>query len=109
MYAGVAKAWHIHKVQIDWWYVACGLLKVALYDTRDDSATKGQLMEFMMGDGRATCLKIPPGVAHGCRALAALRAEVAGGPGTGFAPELEGEALTVAFLGTTVHAERPAA
>jgi dTDP-4-dehydrorhamnose 3,5-epimerase len=46
-----------------------GALKVALYDTREDSPTKGQLMEFLMGDGTPACLKIPPGVAHGCRAL----------------------------------------
>jgi dTDP-4-dehydrorhamnose 3,5-epimerase len=69
MYAGVVKAWHIHSRQTDWWYVI-GALKVALYDTRDDSPTKGQLMELLMGDENATCLKIPPGVAHGCRALA---------------------------------------
>ena len=28
-----------------------------------------KLVEFLMGDRHATCLKIPPGVAHGCRAL----------------------------------------
>jgi dTDP-4-dehydrorhamnose 3,5-epimerase len=68
MYAGSAKAWHIHHKQTDYWYVI-GTLKVALYDTREGSPTKGALMEFLMGDGHATCLKIPPGVAHGCRAL----------------------------------------
>jgi dTDP-4-dehydrorhamnose 3,5-epimerase len=68
MYPGVTKAWHIHQRQTDWWYVI-GALKVALYDTRDGSATKGQLMEFLMGDGQPACLKIPPGVAHGCKAL----------------------------------------
>ena len=26
-------------------------------------------MEFLIGDTRPACLKIPPGVAHGCRAL----------------------------------------
>jgi dTDP-4-dehydrorhamnose 3,5-epimerase len=45
------------------------MLKVALYDTRETSPTKGRLMEFLMGDLQATCLRIPPGVAHGCRAL----------------------------------------
>ena len=68
MYPGVTKAWHIHQRQTDWWYVI-GALKVALYDTREGSPTKGQLMEFLMGDGRPMCVKIPPGVAHGCRAL----------------------------------------
>ena len=68
MHPGVAQAWHIHQKQTDWWY-AIGALKVALYDTRGDSPTKGQLMEFLMGDGKPACLTIPPGVAHGCRAL----------------------------------------
>ncbi len=68
MYAGTAKAWHHHKRQTDWWY-AIGSLKVALYDLRQDSPTKGNLVEFFMGDRFAQCLKIPPGVAHGCRAL----------------------------------------
>jgi dTDP-4-dehydrorhamnose 3,5-epimerase len=68
MYPGATKAWHIHHRQTDWWYVI-GSLKVALYDTREGSPTKGQLMELLMGDQHPACLKIPPGVAHGCRAL----------------------------------------
>src|SRR5260370_6708127 len=68
MYPGTAKAWHIHKKQTDWWY-AVGALKVALYDTRDGSSTKGNLMEFLRGDANATCVKIPPGGANGERAL----------------------------------------
>src|SRR4051812_33968160 len=36
---GTAKAWHIHKTQVDWWYVPVGVLKVALYDARPDSTT----------------------------------------------------------------------
>jgi len=69
MYAGTAKAWHIHHRQTDWWYVI-GAIKVALYDARAGSPTKGNLMEFMMGDQQPLCVKIPPGVAHGCRAMA---------------------------------------
>ena len=68
MYAGTAKAWHIHQEQTDWWY-AIGSLKVALYDLRADSPTKGDLLEMFLGDRFAKCVKIPPGVAHGCRAL----------------------------------------
>lgn len=70
MYPGVAKAWHVHKYQTDWWYVAVGNLKVALYDTRPDSPTYGQLQELLMGDNYPPIvLKIPPGVAHGCKAI----------------------------------------
>jgi dTDP-4-dehydrorhamnose 3,5-epimerase len=70
MHPGVAKAWHIHKTQIDWWYVPVGVLKVALYDMRPDSPTRGVLQELFMGDDHGhAILKIPAGVAHGCKAI----------------------------------------
>lgn len=70
MYTGVAKAWHIHNLQVDWWYVAGGVLKVALYDARPDSATARETMEIFMGDNQpAKVLRIPPGVAHGCKCI----------------------------------------
>jgi dTDP-4-dehydrorhamnose 3,5-epimerase len=56
MFPGVAKAWHVHKTQVDWWYVPAGALKLALYDLGEPYP--------------AQVVKIPPGVAHGCRALA---------------------------------------
>jgi dTDP-4-dehydrorhamnose 3,5-epimerase len=69
MYAGTAKAWHVHRVQTDWWY-CIGALKVGLHDMRSGSPTEGETMTILMGDRyEAVCLKIPPGVAHGCRAL----------------------------------------
>lgn len=70
MYQGVAKAWHIHQSQVDWWYVAGGVLKVALHDMREGSTSQGQTMELLMGDNQpAQVLRIPPGVAHGCRCI----------------------------------------
>ncbi len=73
MHPGVAKAWHVHPNQIDWWYVPVGDLKVALYDTRDGSPTKGQLDELFLGEHYdAQLLKIPAGVAHGCRVIGGL-------------------------------------
>src|SRR5438132_7591218 len=71
MHPGAAKAWHVHKRQVDWWYVPVGALKLALYDTRTDSSTHGRRQELYLGDQYpAQVVKIPPGVAHGCRALA---------------------------------------
>lgn len=65
---GVAKAWHIHQKQIDWWYVASGVLRVALHDCRPESPTYRETMEFLMGDHHPSrCVRIPPGVAHGYR------------------------------------------
>jgi dTDP-4-dehydrorhamnose 3,5-epimerase len=70
MHSGVAKAWHLHPTQIDWWYVPVGDLKVALYDTREGSATAGKLLELFLGEHYSEqLLKIPAGVAHGCRAI----------------------------------------
>jgi dTDP-4-dehydrorhamnose 3,5-epimerase len=70
MFPGVVKAWHIHKTQIDWWYVAAGRLLVALHDRRPGSPTEGTTQELYMGDDLPpTLLKIPAGVAHGCRAI----------------------------------------
>ncbi len=70
MFPGVAKAWHVHPTQIDWWYVPVGDLKVALYDLREGSPTRGELQELFLGEHYpAQLLKIPAGVAHGCKAI----------------------------------------
>jgi len=70
MHDGVVKAWHVHNTQIDWWYVVNGTLKVALYDTRKESNTYKELVEFVLGEeGEDSIVKIPPGVAHGCKVL----------------------------------------
>jgi dTDP-4-dehydrorhamnose 3,5-epimerase len=69
MHPGSAKGWHYHPTQVDWWYVI-GNLKVALYDLREGSPTHKQTNELLMGDlYGAGILRIPPMVAHGCRAL----------------------------------------
>jgi len=70
MVAGVVKAWHIHKTQIDWWFCTTGKIKAALYDNRQDSPTYKELNEFILGDEpNNIVLKIPAGVAHGMKVL----------------------------------------
>ncbi|MBP2677584.1 MAG: hypothetical protein H6Q82_649 [Deltaproteobacteria bacterium] len=70
VYMGAAKAWHVHKVQVDWWYVPVGVLKVALHDTRNGSSTFRETMELLLGENQpAVVLRIPPGVAHGCKCV----------------------------------------
>ncbi|MBI2060500.1 MAG: dTDP-4-dehydrorhamnose 3,5-epimerase family protein [Nitrospirae bacterium] len=70
MHTGVIKAWHIHRKQVDWWYVGAGVLKVALHDRRESSPTHGRTMELLMGDGHPPrVVRIPPGVAHGCKCI----------------------------------------
>jgi dTDP-4-dehydrorhamnose 3,5-epimerase len=67
---GMVVAWHYHPTQVDWWYVSRGKLKLALYDLREDSPTKGEIQEFLMGEGEESIvLKIPAMVAHGLKVL----------------------------------------
>ena len=70
IFNNVIKAWHYHKIQTDWWYVCSGVLRVGLSDMRPDSKTYKEMMDFYMGDLQpAQVIKIPPGVAHGCKAI----------------------------------------
>jgi len=64
-YPGIVKAWHFHKKQTDHFYVIKGLLKVALYDERQDSPTKGIVNQVYLGEHCPGVLRIPPGVQHG--------------------------------------------
>ena len=70
MFDGVIKAWHYHRIQTDWWYVATGVLRVGLCDLREGSPTFRQTMDFYMGDLQpAKAIKVPPGIAHGCKTI----------------------------------------
>ncbi|MEW6446786.1 MAG: dTDP-4-dehydrorhamnose 3,5-epimerase family protein [Bacillota bacterium] len=64
-YPGVVKAWHYHKLQWDHFVCVWGMAKVALYDPREDSPTKGAVNVFHMGYLNPVLLKIPPMVYHG--------------------------------------------
>lgn len=64
-YPGVVKAWHYHKKQTDHFYVIKGMVKIALYDGRQDSPTKGTVNEIYLGEHSPGLVRIPPGVLHG--------------------------------------------
>ena len=68
-YPGVIKAWHYHKKQTDHFVCVKGMAKVALYDGREDSPTKGSINEFFIGEKSPRLIKIPPMVMHGFKAV----------------------------------------
>ena len=68
-YPGVVKGWHYHKKQDDYFCALSGMLKVVLYDPREDSPTKGEINEFFMGVHNPILLKIPRFVYHGFKAI----------------------------------------
>ena len=82
MYQPVIKAFHIHKVQWDYWLVPIGVIKAVLIDLRwfdykriySDllalKASSHKPVEYLLGDNQpAQVLRIPPGVAHGLKVL----------------------------------------
>jgi len=64
-YPGVVKAWHYHQKQTDHFYVIKGMVKIALFDRRGNSQTKGVVNELYLGEHCPGLLRIPPGIMHG--------------------------------------------
>jgi dTDP-4-dehydrorhamnose 3,5-epimerase len=75
-YPGVVKAWHFHKKQTDHFYVIKGLVKIALYDKRDNSPTCGVVNEVYLGEHCPGLLRIPPGVLHGWMCVSKVEAYI---------------------------------
>ena len=68
-YPGVVKAWHLHKKQTDNFTCIHGMMKVALYDSRKDSPTYGEINEFFIGERNSLLISVPPLVYHGFKAI----------------------------------------
>ncbi|MHA1297856.1 MAG: dTDP-4-dehydrorhamnose 3,5-epimerase family protein [Candidatus Helarchaeota archaeon] len=79
-YPGVVKGWHYHKKQYDNFTCVAGMLKVALYDDRDKSPTKGEVNEFYIGIYNPMLIQIPPGVLHGWKCISETEAIVVNCP-----------------------------
>lgn len=65
LFPGAIGAWSCHTRAVDRLFVNQGLLKLVLFDARDNSPTKGLVTELHVGDLRPTFLVIPTGVWHG--------------------------------------------
>ena len=68
-YPGVVKGWHYHKLQTDHFVCVHGMMKIALYDPREDSGTRGEVNEFFVGDDNPLLVQIPPFVYHGFKCI----------------------------------------
>ncbi|MCL5291632.1 MAG: dTDP-4-dehydrorhamnose 3,5-epimerase family protein [Actinobacteria bacterium] len=79
-YPGVIKAWHLHKRQTD--HVACvkGMIKLALFDPREGSQTKGEVNELFIGEHNPTLVRIPKGVYHGWKCVSESEAYIVNCP-----------------------------
>jgi dTDP-4-dehydrorhamnose 3,5-epimerase len=68
-YPGVVKGWHYHKAQSDNMCVVRGMMKIVLFDPREDSPTKGEVNEFYAGIHNPVLIHIPPFVYHGFKCI----------------------------------------
>lgn len=66
----VVKAWHYHKKQDDHFVCLSGKIKLALYDFREESLTKGRVDEFVLSLDEPFMVKIPKMVYHGFKCVA---------------------------------------
>ena len=64
-YPDVIKAWHYHKVQLDHFVCVHGMVKLVLYDSREDSPTHGEINEFYLGIHNPILVQVPNLVYHG--------------------------------------------
>jgi len=87
---GAVKAFHLHQRQTDIWYVPpSDKMLLVLIDARAGSPSEGVRMRLVLGDGRSRLVRIPPGVAHGCRNLAPTRGRIIYFTDTHFSPAPE--------------------
>ncbi len=68
-YPGTIKAIHYHSEQTDIWAPISGMVQVFLYDLRRQSKTFGTINTIFAGRFQPWEILIPPGVAHGYKAL----------------------------------------
>jgi dTDP-4-dehydrorhamnose 3,5-epimerase len=72
VYPGVIKGWHLHQRMVLNYAVPVGLVKLVLFDDRDDSPTRGELMELFTGPENYSLIQIPPGVWNGFKGIGTL-------------------------------------
>ncbi len=77
VYPGTVKAWHIHKKMTLNYAVPIGMIKLVLYDSRENSPTKGELMEIFMGEQNYCLVTVPPLVLNGFKGISTNAALVA--------------------------------
>ena len=68
-YPQAVKAWHYHKTQVDQIAAIQGMIKLVLYDSREESPTKGEIHEFFIGVHNPLLVQVPNGIYHGWKCI----------------------------------------
>jgi dTDP-4-dehydrorhamnose 3,5-epimerase len=84
LFPGAIGAWSCHMKTVDRLFVNQGLIKVVLYDGREDSPTHGKIMELHVGDPRPTFIVLPAGIWHGLQNIGTTDALLLNLPSRGY-------------------------
>lgn len=74
---GVVKAWHGHRQMVLNYVCIFGLIKLVLYDARQDSRTRGEVQEIYLGPDNYILVTIPAEVINGFKGVAVTPSIVA--------------------------------
>ena len=77
VYPGVVKGWHLHKSMTLNYAVISGMIKLVLYDERQESPSFGELQEFFLGESNYSLIQVPPLVWNGFKGIGNTPAIVA--------------------------------
>ncbi len=77
IYPGVVKGWHKHAQMTLNYACIHGRIKLVLFDDREGSPTKGELMEIFLGPDNHSLVQIPQGVWNGFKGMGSEMAIVA--------------------------------
>jgi dTDP-4-dehydrorhamnose 3,5-epimerase len=69
VYRGAIKAWHKHRDMTLNYACIFGRVKLALYDDRDGSPTKGSIAEIFLGPDNYALVTISPGIWTGLKGM----------------------------------------
>ena len=77
VYRQVVKGWHRHREMTLNYACIHGRVKLVLYDDREQSSTRGSLMELFLGPDDYSLAIIPPGIWNGFKGMSEPLAIVA--------------------------------
>jgi dTDP-4-dehydrorhamnose 3,5-epimerase len=77
IYPGVVKGWHLHHRMTLNYACVSGRIKMVLYDDREGSPTRGNLMELFLGPDNYCLVQVPTDVWNGFKGMGVEPAIVA--------------------------------
>jgi len=103
---GVVKGWHFHRQKIENFAALRGTIRLVLFDARENSPTRGEQNEFLLGEDHPQLVQVPSGVIHGFECVSEVEAIVLNCPSEVYHRENPDEVLSPPPPGCAAATER---